>query len=51
MVIYFIGSSVYVNPKLLIYFSLPFPFDNHKFVFSDCESVSVLFICSFVSFF
>ena len=29
------------NPKPLIYPSLPFPFDNHKFVFYNCGSVSV----------
>ena len=39
---------MYVNPKLLIY--LPFPFDNHKFVFYVCEAVCVLYVSSFVSF-
>ena len=40
--IFFIYSStLYVNPKLLIYSSLPrFPFGNHKFVFYICESAS-----------
>ena len=40
-----------MNPKLLIYPSPPFPFGNHKFVFYDCDSLSVLEISSFVSFF
>ena len=36
-------QCVSINPKLLIYPSLPtFPFDNHKFVFYVCESISVL---------
>ena len=34
---------IYVNPRLLIYLSPPpFPFGNHKFVFTVCESISVL---------
>ena len=36
-------QHVYVNPKLLIYPPSPFPFDNHKFVFYVCGSVSVLY--------
>ena len=36
-------TYVYVTPKFLIYpSSEPFSFDNHKFVFYVCESVSVL---------
>ena len=35
-------TVVSVNPMFLIYILLPFPFDNHKFVFYVCESVSVL---------
>ena len=45
---------VYINPKLLIYpspFPSPFPFGNHKFVFYFCESISDLYVSSFVSFF
>ena len=36
------NSTCIVNPKLLVYPSLPcpsFPFGNHKFVFKVCESV------------
>ena len=51
LLIYFICSSEFANPKLLIYLSPPFPSGNHKFVFYVCEFVSVLLICSFVSFF
>ena len=29
----------------------PFPAGNHKFVFYICDSISVLYISSFVSFF
>ena len=42
------GSPLYiywcvsVNPKLLIYPSLPFPFGNYKFVLYVCGSLSVL---------
>ena len=40
------------NPKPLIYsFLFPLPFGNHKFVYYVYESVSVLQISSFVSFF
>ena len=35
-------TVVSVNPTFLIYTLLPSPFDNHKFVFYVCESVSVL---------
>jgi len=49
--IYLICSSEFANPKLLISLSPPFPLGNHKFVFYVCEFVSVLLICSFVSFF
>ena len=38
---YFLYSSVYVNPKLLIH-PPPLPFDNRKLVFYICESISVL---------
>ena len=40
------------NTKLLICLSFPFPFlfGNHKFVSYVCESVSTLWISSFVSF-
>ena len=38
------SSSVYVNPKLLIY---PFPSLSPKFVFYVCWSISVLYISSF----
>ena len=42
-------QCVYVNPKLLMYPSLlPFPFGNHKFVFSVFGSV--LYISSFLPF-
>ena len=44
-----IWSWVYINPVFLIY-SSPFPFGSHRFVFYVCESVSVLYISSFVSF-
>ena len=37
-----IYSSVYVNPRLLIYLSPTIPFGNHKFVFYACESISFL---------
>ena len=53
LIIYFIHSSVY----MLIpssYFNIPptsFPFGNHTFVFYVFESLSVLKISSFVSFF
>ena len=37
--ILYIVACVYVNPKLLIYPSLPhFPFGNRNFVFEICES-------------
>ena len=41
------------NTKLLICLSFPFPFlfGNHKFVSYVCESVSILYISLFVSFF
>ena len=42
---------VSINPKFLIYTSRRFPFGNHKFVSYVCESISVLQISSFVSFF
>ena len=35
-------ECVYVNLKLLVYPSLPFPFGNRKFVFYVCVSISVL---------
>ena len=45
-------ECAYVNPKLLIYLPLThFPFGNHKLAFEVWESVSVLQISSFVSFF
>ena len=31
--LFYIQQCVYVNPKLLIYPSPPFPFGNHSFVF------------------
>ena len=40
----------YVNPKLQIYPSFPYP-SVIMFVFSDCGSASVLYVNSFVSFF
>ena len=39
---------MYINPKLLIY---PFLLSSHQFVFCVCESISVFYINSFVSFF
>ena len=49
LLIYFMYSSLY----LLIPYSqfVPLPFGNHKIVFYVCESVSVLYIDSFVLFF
>ena len=46
-------SCVYVNPKLLNLSLLPNvpSFGNHKFVFDNCTSVSVVWISSFVPFF
>ena len=41
-------ECVYVNPKLIMFIA-PFPFSNIKFVFHICESISVLWISSFVS--
>ena len=35
-------SSMYVNPNIPIYPSPPLPPGNHKFVFSICDSISVL---------
>ena len=41
--LFYIQQCLYVTPNLLIYPSpRPFSFGNHKFVFEDCESVSVL---------
>ena len=38
---------MYINPSLLIYLSPKhFFFDNHKFVFETCVSISVL--CKFI---
>ena len=42
LIICFIYSSVYINPKLLIYPSPPFPFGNHKFDFYVSDSISVV---------
>ena len=53
--LFYIQQCLYVNPKLLIYLPLQpcsaIPFGNHKFDFYVCESISVLYISSFVSFF
>ena len=46
-----IQEYLYVNPKLLIYPSSPFPLGNHKFVFCVWGSVSILYISSLASFF
>ena len=49
LLIFYIWSHVYANPKFLIYPCIPpFPFGNHKFVFEFCKSLSVLWISSFV---
>ena len=48
---FYIQQCVSENVKLLIYPSWPFPFDNYKFVFHFCKSISALQISSFVSFF
>ena len=49
---FYIPQYAYVSPKPPAHPSLqPVPFGNHKFVFKICESVSVLQIRSFVSFF
>ena len=47
-----IPQCAHACPKPPVYPSppLPVPYGNHKFVFKDCESVSVLQISSFVSF-
>ena len=50
--LFYMQQFVSANRKLLIYPSLqPFPFGKHKFVFYVCESVFVLYINSFASFF
>ena len=49
--LFYIQQFVSASPKLLIYSSPPFPFGNHKFVFSVCESISVSQIGSLVSYF
>ena len=50
--LFYMQQGVCVNPNLLIYPSpTPFPFGNHKFVFYVLESLSVLQISSFASFF
>ena len=41
-------QCVCVNPKLLTYPFPTFPFGNHKIVYI-CESISVLYVSSFVS--
>ena len=40
--IFYIVVYIYVNPKLPVYHFLSFLFDNQKFGFCVCESVSVL---------
>ena len=35
------SQCVYANPKLLIYPSFPFPFDNCKFVFYVCATLVI----------
>ena len=44
-------AAAYVNRNLPIYPSLPLPSGSHKFVFHICNSVSILYISSFVPFF
>ena len=48
-----IPQYAYANPKTSVHPSppTPVPFGNHQFVYNVCESVSVLQISSFVSFF
>ena len=52
---FFMQQCVFVNPKFLIYPSThcpsPFSFGSYKLAFYVCESASVLWISSFVSFF
>ena len=48
-ILYIIMCIIYQLPNLSL--PSPFPFGNHKFVFYVCESLSVLQINSFVSFF
>ena len=56
----FMHSRVYVHPNLLTYLPSPlpapshpysFPFGNHNSVLYVCESISILEISSFISFF
>ena len=51
--IYFICSSLYLLIPYLLFVpsSIPLPFGNHKLVFYICESVSLLYIHSFVLYF
>ena len=42
------SGCIYVNPSLPVYLSLLFPLGKHTFVFYVCDSVSVLWISSFV---
>ena len=49
--LFFIQHCIFVSLKLLIYSPSRFPFGNHGSVFYVWESVSVLTISSFVSFF
>ena len=52
LIICFTYSSVNIaNLKLIIDPSSSLPFGKHRFVFCVCESISVFYISSFVSFF